>query len=55
MADLVALPGIGPSKAAAIVAFRDSVGPFRQLEDLRRVPGISAALFKRLAGRVVVP
>jgi competence ComEA-like helix-hairpin-helix protein len=55
VADLVTLPGIGPAKAAAIVAFRDSVGPFRQVEDLRRVPGISAALIKRLAGRVVVP
>jgi competence protein ComEA len=55
VADLVTLPGIGPAKAAAIVAFRDSVGPFRQLEDLRRVPGISAAMFKRLAGRVAVP
>jgi len=55
VADLVTLPGIGPARAAAIVAFRDSVGPFRQLEDLRRVPGISAALIKRLAGRVVVP
>jgi competence ComEA-like helix-hairpin-helix protein len=55
VADLVTLPGIGPAKARAIVAFRDSSGPFRQLEDLRRVPGISAALFGRLAGRVVVP
>jgi competence ComEA-like helix-hairpin-helix protein len=55
VADLVTLPGIGPTKAAAIVAFRDSVGPFRQLEDLRRVPGISAALLKRLTGRVAVP
>ena len=55
VADLVTLPGIGPTKAAAIVAFRDSAGPFRQFEDLRRVPGISAALLKRLAGHVVVP
>ncbi|MGH7592361.1 MAG: ComEA family DNA-binding protein [Gemmatimonadales bacterium] len=55
VADLVTLPGIGPAKARAIVAFRDSVGPFRQLEDLRRVPGISGALLKRLAGRLVVP
>lgn len=55
VADLVTLPGIGPAKASAIVAFRDSVGPFRQLEDLRRVPGISAALLRRLDGRLVVP
>lgn len=55
VADLVTLPGIGPAKASAIVAFRDSVGPFRQLADLRRVPGISAALLKRLTDRLVVP
>ncbi|MGH7523117.1 MAG: ComEA family DNA-binding protein [Gemmatimonadales bacterium] len=55
VADLVTLPGIGPGKAGAIVAFRDSAGPFRQIEDLRRVPGISAALLKRLTGHVVVP
>jgi competence ComEA-like helix-hairpin-helix protein len=55
VADLVSLTGIGPAKARAIVAFRDSVGPFRQLEDLRRVPGISAALIKRLDGRLAVP
>ena len=55
VADLVTLPGLGPARAGAIVAFRDSVGPFRQLEDLRRVPGISAAVLRRLAGRLVVP
>jgi competence ComEA-like helix-hairpin-helix protein len=53
--DLVGLPGIGPTRARAIIAFRDSVGPFRQLDDLKRVPGITAALVRRLDGRVVVP
>lgn len=46
------LPGIGATRAAAIVAFRDSAGPFRQIADLARVRGISAALVKRLAGRL---
>ena len=55
VADLVGLPGIGPARARAIVAFRDSVGPFRQLEDLKRVPGVPASLARRLAGRLVVP
>jgi competence ComEA-like helix-hairpin-helix protein len=52
--DLVGLPGIGPSRARAIIAFRDSVGPFRELDDLKRVAGITGALVKRLDGRVVV-
>ena len=37
-----ALKGIGPSKAAAIVAYRDQNGPFRSLEDLANVQGIGA-------------
>jgi competence ComEA-like helix-hairpin-helix protein len=54
-AELVGLPGIGPARARAIVAFRDSAGPFRQLDDLKRVPGIPASLGRQLAGRLVVP
>ncbi len=54
-AQLNALPGIGPARARAIVAFRDSVGPFRDLADLRRVPGLTRAVVEGLAGRVAVP
>jgi competence ComEA-like helix-hairpin-helix protein len=50
--DLVRLPGIGEVKAAAIVAFRDSAGPFRQIGDLERVPGISGTLVARLSGLI---
>jgi competence protein ComEA len=53
--DLEALPGIGPAKAGAIVAFRDSAGPFRHVEDLKRVPGISAALLGRLVPKLRPP
>jgi competence protein ComEA len=34
------LPGIGPSRAAAIVEDRATKGPFRTVEDLARVSGI---------------
>ncbi len=37
------LPGIGPSRAAAIIESRDSQGPFRTVEDLARVRGIGPA------------
>ena len=53
--DLVGLPGIGPARARAIVAFRESNGPFRQLEDLKRVPGVPVSLIRQLADRLVVP
>lgn len=55
VAELVGLPGIGAERARAIVAFRDSAGPFRQLADLRRVRGISAATIRLLADRLVIP
>jgi len=35
-----ALSGIGPSKAAAIVAYREQHGPFKSAEDLVLIKGI---------------
>jgi len=47
-AQLVALPGIGPAKAQAIVAYREKHGPFRTGADLAGVPGIGPSLAARL-------
>lgn len=52
--ELDALPGIGAARARAIIAFRDSAGPFRDVTELARVPGISRALAGRLSGRLLV-
>jgi competence ComEA-like helix-hairpin-helix protein len=54
-AELDQLPGIGPALARAIVAERAAHGPFRTVEDLRRVRGLGAATRKALAGRIIVP
>jgi competence ComEA-like helix-hairpin-helix protein len=53
--ELDALPGVGVVRARAIVAFRDSAGPFRHVAELARVPGITVALATRIAPHVVVP
>lgn len=45
---LEALPGIGPAKAAAIVAFRDRAGAFSRCEDLDKVDGIGPATVSAL-------
>lgn len=47
-ADLERISGIGRRRAAKIVAFRDSAGPFRSAADLARVLGISLALAQAL-------
>lgn len=54
-ADLERLPGIGAARARAIVAFRDSAGPFREVADLVRVPGLPAAVVARISPLVRVP
>lgn len=37
---LASLKGVGPAKAAAIIADRDANGPFASVEELDRVRGI---------------
>jgi len=53
-ADLVALPGIGPARAHAIVAWRDSNGPFRSVADLAKVHGIGKTTVQALESYVMV-
>lgn len=48
VAELDALPGIGPSTAEKIVNDRETNGPFASPEDLMRVSGIGAAKFEAL-------
>ena len=52
---LGALPGIGPSKAAAIVADREAAGRFENAADLARVHGIGSATVAKLRPHLVFP
>jgi competence protein ComEA len=51
---LTALPGIGASKAAAIVADRDTKGAFSSCADMQRVTGVGAATVSAIAGQCTV-
>ena len=46
--ELRRLPGIGPKKAQSILALRQRIGRFRQVEDLLKVKGIGRSTLKRL-------
>lgn len=41
-----AIKGIGPKKAAAIVAYRQQHGPFQSVDELQKVPGIGDKLIQ---------
>ena len=53
-ATLDTLPGIGASTAAKIVADREANGPFKTIEDLKRVSGIGDKKFTQLEGCITV-
>jgi competence protein ComEA len=52
--ELTRLPGIGPSRARAIVALRQRLAKFRAVEDLLRVKGIGRKTLRRIKPSVVL-
>lgn len=46
--DLDRLPGIGPAKAEAILAYREEHGPFQSVDDLLSVSGIGEVTLENL-------
>ena len=53
-ATLDTLPGVGASTAAKIVADREANGPFKTIEELKRVSGIGDKKFAQLEGSITV-
>lgn len=52
--DLDALPGVGPKLAERIMKYRQSMGVFQSLDDLRGVKGIGKKTFERIRPLVTV-
>ena len=51
---LKTLPGIGDSKAAAILAWREENGRFETIEDIMKVSGIKEGAFSKIRDRIRV-
>ena len=50
-ATLAKLPGIGDKGATAIIEYRTQHGPFKIIDELKDVPGISDLAVERLGSR----
>lgn len=51
--ELVALPGIGPAKAKAIIDYRNA-HPFKTVDEVKNVRGIGDQLYDSLKGKITV-
>ena len=54
MEQLETLPGIGPAKAQAIIAYREMNGPFQSIEEITKVRGIGPAIYEGIRDLVWV-
>lgn len=50
--DLEKLPGVGPSKAQAIVEYRKKNGAFKKIQDLLKVSGIGKVTLKKFSNMI---
>lgn len=51
---LCTLPGIGESRAADIIAYREAHGGFTCREDIMKVPGIKAGVYEKICDKITV-
>ncbi len=53
-ATLCTLPGVGESRAADIIAYREANGGFDSCEDIMKVPGIKNAMYEKICDKISV-
>jgi competence protein ComEA len=52
--ELQTLPGIGPSKALAIIEYRDTNGGFQTVDDIKKISGIGEKTFEKLEPHISI-
>lgn len=52
--ELLTLTGIGPSKADAIIEYREQNGPFKAVEEIMEISGIGEKTFEKLKNQISV-
>ena len=52
--ELMTLPGIGESKANAIIKYREEVGAFQNIEDIKEVSGIGDTIFDQIKENITI-
>lgn len=53
-AALMTLPGIGESRAKAIISYREQHGAFVKIEDIMKISGIKQAAFSKIKDKITV-
>ncbi len=51
---LCTLPGIGEARAAEIIRYRETSGPFESCEDIMKVSGIKTSVYNRISDLITV-
>lgn len=52
--ELMTLSGIGESKAAQILSYREEHGPFQTIDEIMNISGIKEGIFNRIKNQIVV-
>lgn len=54
LSELATLPGLGESKAQAIIDYRNQFGNFKKVEDIKNVSGIGDKTYEKFKGSITV-